>query len=73
MTDYQKLAEENAPCIIVCPRYQYDRDGRRINDGFTVIAESKPKLGHSLGKGTRYDYGFMQVDAAIGINVFVMP
>ena len=72
MKDYQKLAEENAPCIIVCPRYKYIGD-RRVSDGLSVRAESKPKTGHSWGKGTRYDYGFMQLDIESGINVFVMP
>lgn len=69
--DYQKLAEENAPCIIVCPREEYI-NGKWINYGLTVIAESSPNIGHSRGKGARYDYGFMQLDIKARINVFVM-
>ena len=68
MKDYQELADENAPCLIVRPRADY---------GLVVLAESKHnpdyKLGHSWGVGCRYDYGFLQLDVESGIKVFVMP
>ena len=75
MKDYRKLAEENSPCIIVTPRQEFI-NGKWITFGLTVLEESEHSpdcmLGHSFGVGSRYDYGFMQIDVERGINVFVI-
>ena len=67
----QELIKLCSPCIIVTPRYNYDNQNRRYCDGLTVLGESSKHLGHSYGVGTRYDYGFMQLDTE-GSNITVI-
>lgn len=52
------------PCIVVTPRSE---------GGLTVIGQSDDKVGHSQGLYTRYDYGFMQLDIDLGINIVILP
>lgn len=75
MTQEEKikiLIETCKPCIIVRPRFNYDYKGRRYVDGLTVLGESSNQIGHSRGVGSRYDYGFMQLDTESGISVIVL-
>lgn len=59
-------------CIVVGPRLGYDKNGRYISDGFTVLGETRNCLGCSRGVGSRYDWGFMQLDVESGINVVIL-
>ena len=76
MTQTEKikiLIETCKPCIIVKPRVNYDTNtGRRYVYGLTILGESSKQLGHSHGVGSRYDYGFMQLDTEMGISVIVL-
>lgn len=60
-----------SPCIVVRPRKELV-NGNYMTYGLTVLAESSGQVGHSHGVGSRYDYGFMQLDVENGINVFVI-
>ena len=67
----EKIIEMCRPCIVVTPRFNYDR-GRKCARGLTVLGESSDQLGHSHGVGCYYDYGFMQLDTENGISVIVL-
>ena len=74
MTQEEKIKniiEMCSPCIILRPVVEHSGRYKYLSE-FRVIGESKDCIGCSHGVGSRYDLGFLSIDAADGISVIIL-